>query len=158
MTTTPGTIRDRMLVLIEAIVPAVHAGQRFRAHREQLSFRAWAEANPAACLRRFTVRSAGATTQARVTSTQYEQVEDDFVIEIAYPNDARHGAKPALGVDDVVASDAVKVEAAVGVSSADSALKLAASIFRPGDVIRDDAGAVTFLSITYRVEYARSLV
>ena len=157
MATTPGAIRDRMSVLVTAITPTVHAGQKFLAHRHQEPLRDWAEANPTGCLRRFSVRSVGDTTQALVTSTQLERVEESIVVEVAYPLDWRHGGTQTLALDDAIQTDAVRIEAAIGVSSSDSALKLLATIFRPGEVERETAGPVVILTIRYRVEYARSL-
>lgn len=157
MATTPGAIRDRMVTLVKGITPALHAAQKFMPHREELAFRDYCEANPAQCLRRFSVRNGGSTTQALVTSTTLERVEDDMIVEVAYPADWRHGGTQLLGLDDVIASDAVKIETAIGVPSADSTLKGLATVFRPGETERDPSGAVVFLTIRYRVEYARSL-
>lgn len=157
MATTPGAIRDRMSVLVTGITPTVHAGQKFLAHRHQEPLRDWAEANPTSCLRRFTVRSEGDTSQAAVTDHVVERVEETILVEVAYPTDWRHGGTQLLGLDDVINADAVRIEAAIGVASSDSALKLLATIFRPGDVAREPTGPVTYLTIRYRVEYARSL-
>lgn len=157
MATTPGAIRDRMATLIAAVTPTVHAAQRLRQHREEQPFREACEASPSACLRRFTVRSEGDTSQAAVTDHVVERVEETMLVEVAYPTDWRHGGTQLLGLDDVINADAVRIEAAIGVASSDSALKLLATIFRPGDVAREPTGPVTYLTIRYRVEYARSL-
>lgn len=162
MATTPGAIRNRMVALITAIVPALHAAQRFAQYREQSPLADHAEQNPSACLRRFSVRSGGDTSQSLVTDHVVERVEESIVVQVTYPLDWRHnGASPGgvqlLGLDDLIASDAKQIEAAIGVPSADSTLKLLATIFRPGEVERETAGPVVILTIRYRVEYARSL-
>jgi hypothetical protein len=149
-----------MAALIIAITPGIHSTQKFVQHRETETFRDWVESHPDA-VRRFTVRNLGDTTQALVTSGQLERVEESMLIEVCYPGTWRHNVPGTgtelLGLDDVIASDAVKIEAAIGVASSDSTLKNLASIFRPGDVGREDAGASVILTITYRIEYARSL-
>lgn len=157
MATTPGAIRDRMVALVKLITPSVHAQQKFQHHREELTFRPHCEANPGQSLRRFSVRHDGSTSQALVTDHTVERVEDGVIVEVAYPLDWRHGGTQMLGLDDVIAADAVKIEAAIGVPSADATLKALATVFRPGETERDQSGAVVFLTIRYRVEYARSL-
>jgi hypothetical protein len=137
-----------MAVLVVAITPAIHSGQKFLQHRETETFREWVEAHPDA-VRRFTIRNLGDTTQALVTSNQLERVEETILVEVCYPE--------LLGLDDVIASDAVRVEAAIGVSASDATLKDLATIFRQADVSREDVGTSVVLSISYRVEYARSL-
>lgn len=160
MATTPKAIRNRMAVLVIALTPAIHAHQKFLQHREETPFREFVEAHPDA-LRRFTIRNLGDTTQALVTSTQQEKVEETVVVEVCYPKTWRHNVPGTgtelLGLDDVIASDAVKIEAAIGVASSDSTLKGLATIFRPGECSREDVGASVVLSISYRVEYTRSL-
>lgn len=160
MATTPSAIRNRMAALIIAITPAAHAGQKFQQHREEMPFRDMVEAQPRA-VRRFSIRNLGDTTQALVTSTQLERVEETMLVEVCYPKTWRHNVPGTgtelLGLDDVIAKDAVQIEAAIGVSSADSTLKGLATIFRPGDVGREEVGASVVLTIAYRVEYARSL-
>jgi hypothetical protein len=158
--TTPAAIRNRMAALIIAITPGIHSTQKFVQHRETEPYRDWVEAHPDA-VRRFTVRHLGATTQALVTDHQVERVEDTMIVEVCYPGTWRHNVPGTgtelLGLDDVIASDAVKIEAAIGVPSSDSTLKGLATIFRPGDVGREEVGTSVVLTIAYRIEYARSL-
>lgn len=160
MATTPSAIRNRMATLVVAITPAIHAGQKFQQVREEMPFRDWVEQNPTA-VRRFSIRNLGDTTQALVTSTQLERVEETILFEVCYPKTWRHNVPGTgtelLGLDDVIASDAVKIEATIGVAASDATLKSLATIFRVADVSREDVGASVVLSISYRVEYARSL-
>lgn len=157
MATTAGAIRDRMISLIEDITPAIHAGQKFRAHREESDFREASNGNPPGCLRRFSVTFGGDTTQALVTDHQTERVEETVEVVIAYGTDWRHGGIQRLGLHDAMASDAKKIDAAIGVASSDSTLKGLATVFRNDSKSREDAGPVQFSVITYRIEYARSL-
>lgn len=157
MATTPGAIRDRMVTLIKAIAPAIHPAQKFHHHRAEMTFREDMEAQPSSCHRKFSVRFGGATTQAAVTDHTVERVEDDAIVEVAYGLDWRFGGTQLLGLDDVIASDAVQIEATVGVPSSDSTLKGLASIIRAADAERDQSGPCVFLTIRYRIEYARSL-
>lgn len=157
MVTTPGAIRDRMVTLIKSITPSIHAGQKFQHHRAENTFRDDMEAHPASCLRKFSVRNLGDTTQAAVTSNQLERVEQTMLVEVAYSTDWRHGGTQLLGLDDVISSDEVQLEAAIGVAASDSTLKNLASILRSQNVERELSGPCVFLTLRYQVEYARSL-
>lgn len=68
MATTAAAIRDAMIAIVEALTPATHAGDRFHAHRELMPIREWAEANPGACLRRFSIRALGQPRSAVVSN------------------------------------------------------------------------------------------
>lgn len=157
MATTAGAVRDRMISLVEDITPAIHAQQKLRAHREQNDFREASGAVPGSCLRRFSITFLGDTTQALVTDYQTERVEETVEVVIAYPTDWRHGGTQQLGLHDVMASDAKKIDATIGVAASDSTLKGLATIFRNDSKSREDAGPVQFSVIAYRIEYARSL-
>lgn len=157
MATTADAIRSRMAALIAAIVPAVHAGQRFVESRYEDEFRPHYEANPAGCLRRFAVLPSGDTTQALVTSTQLERNEETMLVEVVYNVDWRHGGRQLAGLYAAIASDAKQIDAAVGPPSSDATLKGLATIFRTTDYSRERSGPVVFLSIPFRIEFARSL-
>lgn len=159
MATTAETIRARMATLITSIVPAVHAAQRFIESQHVGVFQDVYDQNSASCLRRFSVRSVGDTSQALVTDHTVERVESAMVVEVAYPTDFRHGGRQLVGLDNAIDLDATKIEAYVGVPSSDATLKGLATIFRdaPYERTLSPSGAATFLTITYRVEYARSL-
>lgn len=112
-TTTAAAIRDEMLSMIESIAPSVERGTPFRRYREQAStFREWAEANPAACLRRFSIRYNGTFAAATVSNTLVEETSAEFEIIVAYPTTQRYAG--SLGLDDIVASDQLQVHARVG--------------------------------------------
>lgn len=102
-TTTPGAIRDIIIARIAGTPPTLPPSPRFVAHREELALRDWASANPAACMRRFTVEMLGDTTDPVVSSTLLERVGETFEIVIAYPASARFANR--LGLFDVIAGD-----------------------------------------------------
>ena len=157
MATTPDAITDQMISLVEDITPALHAVQKFRAHREEMDFRDWALASPASCLRRFSITFGGDTPQALVTSGQLERTEETVEVVVAYPTDFRHGGTQLAGLRKTISRDAKQIEAAIGVCATDTTLKSLASIFRNDGTSRESAGPVHFGVITFRVEYARSL-
>lgn len=102
-TTTPGAIRDIIIARIAGLTPPLHSRDRFVAHREEVAIRDWAAKSPAAALRRFTVETAGDTSDPTVTAVTIEQVSESFDIVIAYPSTARFADR--LGLNDVIASD-----------------------------------------------------
>jgi hypothetical protein len=155
--TTPDAVIDQMIALIEDITPQVHAHLGFKAYRDEMDFREWAQANPAQCLRRFCVTFAGDTSQALVTSTQLERVEEAVEIIVAYPTDFRHGATQLRGLRRVISRDSKQIDAKVGPSASDATLKELATVFRIETTSRENAGPVHFGVVPLRIEYARSL-
>lgn len=159
MTTTSAAIRDRMLTVVEAVVPASHSGQRFARHREEMDFRAWADANPAACLRRFSVRDLGDARPALVSNTDVELVRAIFEVVIAYPLNFRFGTgTAALGLEDVVDQDRHRIEHAVGMRGYANftAATGAEAAWVEGETARETS-KVRFLVIAQTMEFYRSM-
>jgi hypothetical protein len=158
-TTTAAAIRLSMINLVEAIVPATHSGQRFVQHRQQDEFRTAMGAKPSACLRRFSVRYAGSTTAPAVNDTLVQEVTDTFTIDVAYPTDGRFGANHLTALDDAIADDARLIERYVGPPGYATLAGLVApcTVLWEQDNEREVDGPVTFLRLTYRVDYFRSL-
>jgi len=100
---TPGAIRDAIIARVASLVPPMHSSVRYVAHREEIDFRRWADANPGAALRRYTVETIGDTTDPVVSSTLLERVTESMELVVAYPNDARH--RNRLGLHDAISSD-----------------------------------------------------
>jgi hypothetical protein len=116
--TTVAAIRDRIVACIEAITPEMQASPRFRAYRQEGpgDFVAWAEQQPAAALRRFSVRSFAAPTEPSVSNTDVERVRVVFEVSIAYPQSHRYGAQNALDRDDVAQDDRDLIRNAIGLN------------------------------------------
>ena len=159
MTTTPRAIREAMVTLIESVTPAQHAAFLLRAHREAVPFRASCEAAAGGCLRRFSVRFAGASEPPLVNDTLVQEIVDTAVIEIAYPTDARFGENALTALDDVIDSDARLIEAKVGPPgySAFASLVAPAVVSWTTPIAREVEGPVTYSVINYTVAYHRSL-
>lgn len=116
--TTTASIRDRILDVIDALTPAVMTSPRFLRYRHEGAgdFVAWAEQQPAACLRRFSVRSFAAPSVPLVSNTDVEVVRVVFEVTIAYPQTHRYGAQNALDRDDVAEADRKQIENAIGLN------------------------------------------
>lgn len=115
-TTTPAAIRDRAITVIEALTPGSLSNDKFRRYRNEGDgdFRAWAEANPSGCLRRFQVRTTGATETPPVSNFDHEEHQVTLGVTVAYPQTARFGADQALDRDDVIDQDAFQIDKAIG--------------------------------------------
>ena len=115
-TTTPAAIRDRALTVVEALTPDSLIADKFRRYRNEGDgdFRAWSEANPTACLRRFQIRTTGATETPPVSNFDHEEHQVTLVATVAYPQTARFGADQALDRDDVMDADAFMIDKALG--------------------------------------------
>ncbi len=114
--TTSEAIRDRIIAVIEGLVPATDDHVRFRASRNEgdAEFRDWCEANPAATRRRFQVRDDGDDSPPEVTNGDIERRNVKFVILVCYPQTGRDGKDQALDRDDTLWADREQIEHAVG--------------------------------------------
>jgi hypothetical protein len=155
---TQEAIRDRVYALIEAITPTSLASDKFRRYRNEggADFEAWAEANPAAALRRFQVREVGDDESPDVSNSDLEAVEIRYEIRIAYPQTHRYGAANAMDRDDVINQDWLKINAAIGIygrnnfSSSHDCTPLGAV------KTREQGAKVDYLVVRARYRYHRS--
>lgn len=156
MATTAAAIRDAMFTLVKAIVPDIHAGQRFDPFRDEMDFRESVEKSPSSCLRRISIQFTGDREAPAVTNTRVEEVSETVEILVAYPNDARHGAYKNRGIHDVIASDIRQLHHALHVANSPAG----ATVIRTPDS-RETVGSpvVAVLAVVrYRVDYYWSLV
>jgi hypothetical protein len=116
--TTAAEIRDRILDVIEALTPSAMAHPLFLRYRQEGAgdFYAWCEQQPAASLRRFSVRYFTAPTEPTVSNTDVERVRVQFEVAIAYPQSHRYGGQNSLDRDDVAESDRNQVRNAIGLN------------------------------------------
>lgn len=158
MTTTSAAIRDRIVTVIEALVPTTQSNVRFRHHREEFDFRGWADGHPDACLRRFSVRDLGDAKPALVSNTDVELVRAIFEIVIAYPLSYRFGSGNLLGVEDVIDQDRHQVEHVAGMRGYANftAATGAEASWVDGETARE-TGATRRLVIAQTMEFYRSM-
>ena len=155
-TTTFETIREQQEALMEALTPNRHASTPFRVAREELDFRAWAENNPVACFRRFSIRTIGPNDPAEVTSLDVEEITSEVEVLIAYPKHlAKYGPENLQDMDDLINQDEFQVRDAIGskgysnwVSGQSDANETA---------FREDGENVTFLNVSIELRYYRAM-
>ncbi len=156
MATTAAAIRDAMIALVEDITPATHAADKFHAHLEQADFRDWAQSNPGAALRRFSIRSLGQFEAALVSDTRVEETGDTFEIVVAYAPNGRHGTKFLTDLDDAIESDQVKIHAVIGPPGYAS-FTAPATVMHSESFAREDGTGVTFSVVRYSVRWYRAV-
>lgn len=115
-TSTPAAIRDRAYTVVEALTPSTDTRTTYKRYRNEdgADFRAWAEVNPTACLRRFQIRTTGATETPPVSNFDHEEHRVTLQILVAYPQTGRYGADQAMDRDDVIDLDAFQIDKALG--------------------------------------------
>lgn len=159
--TTIALIRDRMLDVIEQLVPTLLPRDRFVRYRNegQGVFKTWADGNPEAAFRRFQVRTSALPRPPETSNTDYEQQLFDVTITIAYPQNGRAGAKGALSRDDVGDDDRIKIIQAIGMNGrANFAAPHPEACWRAAADPRVDIGAACdFTVITQTMMYLRSV-
>jgi hypothetical protein len=115
---TEEAIRDRVIAIIEGLTPSSRpVTPKFLRYRNEGdgNFVRWAEASPAAALRRFQVRDDGRDGIPEVSNTDVEDARLLLIIEIAYPQDSRSGPAAALDRDDTGKADWKKINFAIGI-------------------------------------------
>lgn len=114
--TTADLVRDRIIVVIESLTPAILSKDRFRRYRneEGANFQKFCEAHPESMLRRFQVRDLGDDPAPLVTNCSIDEKMITFVILVAYPQTDRTGDKGALDRDTAMSRDMHAIKFAVG--------------------------------------------
>lgn len=109
-------IRDRMVSVVEALLPSSDSRVRFRAYRNEgtASFQDWAEANPAAARRRFQIRDTGEGQESDVSDATTELRTVTFAILVAYPKTARDGAGQTEDRDATIDADRLMIQHHIG--------------------------------------------
>lgn len=143
-----------MITLVENVTPAIHAGTAFVRFREQFDFRTWAEGNPQACLRRFSIKYSS-REPAAVSTTLVEENSYTFEVAIAYPVSGRFGADGLDDLEDTITSDLRKIYAVIGPPGYAS-FTAPATVIDAGDD-RETSGPVMFGVMRFRVDFYRSL-
>jgi hypothetical protein len=162
MPTTAEAIRDRMLTVIEALVPASDIGVRYRRYRAEggARFEDWAEKNATGARRRVHVRYSGDISPPQVSDTVVIWDEVTFTIVVAYPQTARDGAAQALDRDDTGMTDARQILKAIGLhGKANFTAPYPDATWLPSDpeVTRQEGANCDFQEITVQLGYYLAL-
>ncbi len=156
-TTTADAVATAIATRITAIAPGLHAGDRFREHRYEIPLAEWALANPTGCLRRFSVMPSFDISPPDVTDGLTEAVEQDFLVEVAYPSSHRFGPRGLRDLMAAIDADRSQIAKTVGTNG------FASYASEPGTVTiwtvaesGEDLGAVKVGSVRLRGRYFRS--
>ena len=163
-TTTAEAIRDRIITVIEALVPTTNTKDRFKRYTFDAGiddFRKWATGNPQGSLRRFFVRTLGTDEIAEVSNGDVEAHYVDFLVLVAYPQ-TNHIGLTALDRDDAQDQDRHAIEGAIGLRGAanfagafpDACYRGPVPSMKPVD--RELGAGVDFLVITQRMSFYRA--
>lgn len=158
--TTADAIRDRAIVLVEAIAPTIAPATNFRAFRNEGSadFLAWCEANPESAFRRFQVRTSGRNLPPEVSNTDHEERIVALETIVAYPHNARAGARQALDRDTAMDRDYDALELAIGLySRANFSAPHPDACWFDGEANRLVGDRVDFLVVSNSYSFRRSL-
>jgi hypothetical protein len=114
--TTTELIRERIITVVEAITPTVHASLPFVAYRDEAGadFRRWARAHPSECTRRFQARLVSSARGQDVSNMYTEARRATFDIIVAYAKRWRAGS--SFDRDDTMDVDQGLIEGAVGMN------------------------------------------
>lgn len=152
-TTTAAAQRDLMVTTVKDLVPGVLAQKRFIPHDQRTAFREWAEANPQAATRRFSIRNLGPVTGLGVNDTTQVWVQEEFECVLGYANDFQYGEQMRLDQDDVMWRDLHLVKDTIGQRAfgtfGDAAVIEETESIEPGT-------AVSFAVLTMTLGYYRS--
>jgi len=147
-TTTYETIRGEQSAAIAAIVPTLKADVPFVVSKEQTEFRSWAEKNPQASLRRFTVVDLFDEHPTEITNYDVEDRRVRAEIVVAYPKTYAYGTDANRDRRDVIRSDRIALVNAAGIRGGANITH--ASIYDQ-DVTVEDGDKVVFLVIEHSI-------
>jgi len=157
--TTAGAVRDLMRATVRAVAPELRSDVKWKPYDERADFRTWADANPTAAFRQFSIKTVGEIPPPVVSNTDVEWVETSVECVSAYPRDYRYGAQHHLSLDDVIESDLRQLEHAIGTNGY-AALDQATgneALVTTEATFREPGGAVVFGVLRLRVGFWRSM-
>src|SRR6056297_1268824 len=151
-TTTAQLIREQQAGQIQALSSDQLGGVPFREYDRLTPFAEWAEANPAAALRRFHIEDLATYEIPLGGDSVSEEVTTQFLVSVAYPLDNRYGEDGTNGLVDAINQDRRKIQNAIGIHgygsyvSGHNRCALADS-----DIERE--GKVWFLRLTFDINF-----
>jgi hypothetical protein len=116
MATTYEAIRDRQIVLVEALTPTSMSATGFRVSRDTEDFRGWADKSDVAAFRRFSISEFFSEDLPEVSDESEEWIDGTQEIDIAY--DKGKGSKYGRGrrrdMNDIMREDEHLIRKALG--------------------------------------------
>lgn len=158
--TTEDAVRDRAIEVIRTLVPSYVPAVRFVPHRNEHDgeFPDWCEQNPQSALRRYQVRFDGVIETPAVSNNDHEERVVLLTTMVAYPHNAKTGAKQALDRDTAISRDRDQLDRAIGVYSRPNFIAPNPDAsWTSGDTQRVRVGAVDLLIITGLFRFRRAL-
>jgi hypothetical protein len=159
-------IRDRGHSVVEALTPALLAGDKFRRYRNEGKgdLEEWSEANASGCLRRFQIREVSDVDPPGTSNLTEERVILTLEFRMAYPQTHRYGSDNALDRDDVMNSDWKQIKYELCGTGGDARSNFTTATASSYDCtplqslkqVNERGGKVDFLVVTLRYEYLRS--
>lgn len=115
-TTTESAVRDRIAVVIAALVPTSHADDRFREslYEEAADFELECERDPESSHRRFAVIDDGEGLTPTVSNMTVVELFVTFQVWVAYPHSHRAGGGNASDRYKIMRQDQHQIEQNIG--------------------------------------------
>ncbi len=151
--TTAATQRDLMVTAIKALIPSHLSATRYQHHDQRADFRSWADANPGAAFRKFSIRDVGQVGLPEVHDAVQVWHETEVEFVCAYPNDYRYGVQMRLDQDDVLWEDLNQVDDAIGIAGFATFGDANVVLISKGP---EDGGACRFAVARYKVAHWRA--
>jgi hypothetical protein len=156
--TTFAAIRAGYIATIRALVPRILSADRFRPSPHELALDTYAqdEKARASLFRMFQIRDSHDDAPTTYTDLHTVRVAHSCTVDVAYPKDfGIYGRDDLLSMDDVIRSDFVQIDEAIGITGAAS--------WQSGQHMSDnqgngliDIGPAVIRRIVFRLEYDRS--
>jgi len=154
-TTKFSEVRPSLMCAIEELIPERNCDVNFRSALDEIEFGLWAQQNPGASLRRFTIINNLDLIPAFVTSTSGLDTEQTFTVRVAYPTQMGiYGINNYRDLEDCMECDQHQIDLAIGLLGfqnwPDGVHKIQLSTSN-----RDDFEEVVILNTTYNFQFRR---
>ena len=153
MTTTLTAIIDEQIALIQALTPASLASVQFRVALDEMDLEDWADAEPQAAFRRFTIEDVTSYDVPEVSAADVTFEPCDVELVIAYPNDYRYGTANRRARAAVMREDRSQIDYAIGMwgvrNMSDSSAVLTETEF-------DELDTCTLMRLNFRIFFYRA--
>ena len=157
MPTTFQAIRDNQITLIEALTPSTFATRLYRRFPAEQELDTWADANPAACFRKFDIINSHDSLPPEASNTDVEIREQGLVVAIAYAHDfGAFGEENKLELDDIIEQDKYQIDDTIGLRGYTNYVSSQRKCALSGSVlVRQERTSILVLS--YAINYVRTV-
>lgn len=153
--TTFADISANIICLIEELNPSSESDQKFQVALDEYSLEGWADENPQACFRRFTIENNFDAISLGLISGDFVDEEQTFLLRICYPNHmGLYGSGNRRDRDRLIEEDLVDIDNIIGIAGSHNWVS-GTLRSEKADSTLEPLESIRIINMTYSIAYRR---